>query len=334
MSNAATSLDELRDHRDHLIKEFENLNQNFVELFNNNYDKFFQLSFIISQLEQPLEEITQPLELYKDELVKLCKQYDDYIAIIDDKLNQLIETCKRKHIVARFIQLVKRRDQLERAFEDVDWTVGTQTTNQQQTRSIVQFDLLERVNIELYYLSKELEIIQPIDELHHIRKHFEASLSSRQKQLDTWFEGAFLEAVDLDNNFHIDLVVRTYEQKDAIKKLDSVFRNNVVRPYLSKLISDSNVIKDSSNLDTLFKQIEQFIENKTNLIRSDFAKQCCWQETLDLMERLTILYPLENLEELKKRHASTMVFLRRNNLNETQCKQVLDRFNLKSGNEK
>lgn len=243
----------LQQLKDLLIKHQQDLNQSSIELFNNNYDRFYKLSSVITSLKEPIQHLISPIEEFHSHLEQLCKGHDSYLEAINTKLSNLEETCKNKLVATKLIELIKRYDRIERQLESVDLTsiqfrrgksrtpkqsVHNQRSQTCNIRHTIVCDLLERINVEIFYLTKEVNAILPTsDELIPIKNNLMANLATRQQQLDIWFRGCFLEAIEIQDRELIDLSVRTYKQIDEWHKLDQIWQNYVVKPILDNVAS-------------------------------------------------------------------------------------------------
>lgn len=227
----------LKELRDRLIDHQEQLNQTSLELSNNSYDKFYKLSDLISRLADPLQELIHPLKTFHGQLSDLCSDHVSYVGQIDSYLNALEDTSRNKLLARRMIDLMKRRDRLEKLFELIDWSLkpvermyGPESPESRQesdhSKIQTQCDLLERVSIELHLLISEVRALKPSDdELITIKNSLENCLDERQSQQDSWFEKNFLKAVENQDRNFIDLVLRTYSARSALISLKQTWRS-------------------------------------------------------------------------------------------------------------
>lgn len=319
----------LNELRDRLHQQLSDLNQTSLELFNNSYDRFYKLSYIISCLAEPIQHLTDPIQTFRGQLGNLCQNHDAYISDINSKLNSLEDTNKNKALASKLIQLIKRRDRIESQIEKIDWSIKPIDRNsahlvtkaQQQALSQnyqietidykIKCDLLERVNVELFHLISEVRAIQPTHaKLNLIKRSLEATLQERQFQLDKWFESTFLRAIEANDKTIIDLIIRTYQQKDAICKLDSVWSNEVVKPYLNLVLVETQL---PTQVSQVYDLLDQFVKSKLQLIGADFVARSFWREVVESLDKLEKLYSLNELETFQKRYLETRKFLRKQN---------------------
>ena len=185
----------LNQVREHLLKHLQNLNQTSVELFDESYDRFFKLSHIIACLAEPIHQVVNPIQTYRNRIGDICHSHDNYIQEIDRKLFQLEETTKNKQLANLMIELIKRRDRIFRQIQRIDLRPSKQLDDEGSTNkptgpgqlSIedkIRYDTIERVHMELYYLSCEVSAIQPTnDELIPIRESLQSSIRDAMKTI-------------------------------------------------------------------------------------------------------------------------------------------------------
>lgn len=307
--------------RDCLVQHQQDLNQTSLELFNNSYDRFYKLSYIISCLSEPIHHLIDPLKEFRNRLADLCQRHDGYIDEINNKLSSLEDTCKNKELARLLIGLIKRRDRLEAQMSNIDWTLKPAQRNNLSSRDLsqtdtieykIKYDLLERINVELYHLTSEVRAIQPThDELTLIKKSLESNLDDRQNQLDQWFERSFLEAIESDDKPLINIIVQTYRQKDSIGQLDAVWRSKVVKPYLSLTLTNSQTSEQVGQIYTL---LDQFVKHQLDLIQAEFVSSSFWRDVIESLDKLESIYSLNELDSFLKRYNETKAFLDKQNV--------------------
>lgn len=346
----------LNELRNKLIQHQQDLNQTSLDLFNNSYDRFYKLSYIISCLAEPIKHLIDPLQNFRDQLNQLCQNHDNYVQSINNKLISLENTCKNKELAKHLISLIKKRDRIERQMENIDWSVRpinclslenstSPHSKLQESRGIdytVKCDLIERIHIELYHLICEVSAIKPThDELIPIKKSLEATLANRLSQFDNWFEGAFLEAVEWQDKAFIDLILTTYTQRNAIYRLDHVWRNKVIRPYLNLTLTETQL---SQQIHQTYELLRQFLKRQLDVIQAPFIVGSFWQEVVNSLDRLEKIYSLQELDTFQNRYVETRSFLSSQNdyilcesseigltqkeINEN-FRKIMEKFNLK-----
>lgn len=343
----------LQQLKELLIKHQQDLNQTSLELFNSSYDRFYKLSYIISCLAEPIQHLIDPIKDFHEHLKQLCTDHDSYLELIDSKLSSLEETTKNQQLAERLIELIGRHLRIEERMQSIDWSLRPEQSSisskesQRNNNSDIEFsvkcDLLERVNVELFYLSNEVQALLPTsDELIPIKKTLVANLDLRQQQLDNWSRSCFLEAIEVQDKNLIELIVRTYTQTEALHKLDTVWRQQVIRPYLNLTLAENHL--DVDKVNHTFELLKQFLSRQIELVGVDFVAKSFWQEVVSSMMHLDRLFALDKLETFLSRYNATRDFLsyqkahqpvetKANSLSDEQdhnTKMVLSRFHLKS----
>lgn len=308
----------LGELRQMLVQYQQDLNQNSLELFNNNYDRFYKLSYIISCLNEPIKHLTEPIVAFRERLGEVCENHDQYLKQINQRLSSLEDTSKNKLFCKRLVELTKRRDRIEEQVNCIDWSVRATDQTSLAGQSLaaardndIEFqskcDHLERVSVELYHLINEVQPIRPTnDELISMKRALEVSIEERQLQIDKWFEGAFLEAVELQDSTLIGLVVRTYQQKDALSRIDAVWRKRIVKPYINLTVTDSQL---TGQITQTYNLLLEFLKRNTELIESNFIVKSFWQEVVEALGKLDKVYSLNNLDTFKLHYEETRRFL-------------------------
>lgn len=186
----------LSDIREKLLQHQQDLNQSSLDLFNNSYDKFYKLSYIIACLAEPVQHLIDPLQSFKDQLSSICQNHNAYVDEISKKLALLEETSKNKELAKKLVELIKRRDRLEKQIGLIDWSYRPidHSEKSDNIEHKIKCDLIERVNTELFILISEAHAIQPThDELIPIKRSLELSLETRRCQLNRWLSGDSME---------------------------------------------------------------------------------------------------------------------------------------------
>jgi hypothetical protein len=180
----------LKQLRDQLVEHQQNLQKTSTEIFNNSYDKFFKLSQLINCLAEPIQNVINPIENYRNRLSQLCQDHDKYLREIDSKLIALEETSRNKLYANRFIALIMKRDRIFNQLNQLEWLKmeSRESIIEESNKSIegkVKYDTIERLAYELDYLSHEVQAIQPTsDELISIKKDLQSSIDEQQTLLD------------------------------------------------------------------------------------------------------------------------------------------------------
>lgn len=165
-----------------LVRQQQHITQTSYQLFNKNYDKFLELSYIITCLGEPLQQLINPLEKFRQELSDICQSQSDYLNEINTKLAALESVSINKMLARRLIELIRRRDRINKQLENIDWSQCQSDSDDH--KAIIHRDLLERIKIQLHYLTTEVSVIHPTDnELITIHNALKSSLHQLRQQI-------------------------------------------------------------------------------------------------------------------------------------------------------
>lgn len=330
--------------KDCLLSYQQDLNQNSLDLFNNNYDRFYKLSYFISCITDPIEHLNVPLSQFKQKLEELCQNHDNYLIKIDERLQAIDDLNRNKELARILIQHIKRHDRLEARMRQVEWPAKATKKLQQfdQVKLIeykIKCDLIERLSVEYYHLNSQINTIKPTrDELRLIKESLQSNIRGRQLELDNWFERTFLNAIELQDKQLIDLILPAYRQRDSVKSLLSVWRERVVQPYLDLTLTESQLL---SKAGQTYELLIQFLDNQIALMSDSSFIKCFWDQVVATLKKLVKIYLLDELGAFHKRYSETKTFLKQQNKYlgdksvpfsasdiENNCASVISRFNL------
>jgi len=298
------SLSELRDN---LLKRQQDLNQASIELFNTNYDRFFKLSHHIAGLNEPIENMLHPIQLYHDKLNELCQKHDAYLDRIDKNISLLESTSKNKFLAKILIKLIGRRNRIFEQLDQLKW-LNLQSIHglmeqydPKKLEQKIEFDSIERLTVELHHLYCETLALEPTrDELIPIKQSLESSISAKRAQLTTWFRQVFHEAVVNRNRHLIDFVLSTYNQiNDDYQELD-------IDKYFREHVNESLDIIATSMKEQPLTELEPGLDEHPFKVKIclDVFKQIlrCWSpdfyiEALDLNFAIMVYRILEKFSD-------------------------------------
>lgn len=248
----APSLEQLRDNLGLYLK---GLRAAMIDLINEDYADFVNLSANLVGLDQSIETIQRPLEQFRTEI-------EGIHSLIDENVLELRAQLEEKRQLREFqcsLQSLKKVYEISTKLERL-------ISNKLEGEEPAQAVDLERAALDLIQLkfhekhsishlnTDQKEKIQELEEkVHqHLRRLFNDSL---QQARDSAPE-------------HLERCLRIYITLDACAKAEQAFRDDVVAPYMSGIIGEQQLQNSPQGLAGIYSRILNFISlHMTDLLR-------------------------------------------------------------------
>lgn len=288
-----------------------------IELINEDYADFVNLSTKLVGLDESLQNLERPLLVYKDEVLaskqSLCQTWEC-----------LHETlARREHVYAQ-----------KTALQNLEHIIGTLNKVERllglsgdESEPELSGDLVERVAAEINYLnfcvskcqaSSFVEEMQPRLKLIGDRLH-----GSLESQL--------LEAIAQQNTEVLKRCLRIFATVDRVREAEALVRIRVIQPYLEPIITEQFVTNDPLGLQGMFHRVLRVIPEKLSqllLLTSgsrkaksssgqsekdfDFLVNSLWPEIVETIEEnIPFIFSAGNPDKFFVHYTSSLEFVER-----------------------
>ncbi|XP_055605357.1 conserved oligomeric Golgi complex subunit 2-like [Uranotaenia lowii] len=300
----AGSLEIIRDDLGIYLKV---LRSAMIELINQDYADFVDLSANLIGLDQQIGGIVSPLEKLKEEILVVKQALEGTMGGISECLEQKKDLRKYKkslQSLAKAQGALVKLDSLLKPSEGKEQEINPVLLERAALESIqLQFNIKfcnEFLNQEQMQLSKELK-------------------NSLLEQIKDYFLKT-LEKKDVDG---LERCLRIYCTLDECRTAEDVFKQEIVAPYMAKVISESSLQNSVQGLTGIYNQILDFISmNMKNLLALtkkngkvkgyDFVTNSFWTEVERRMEtNMSSIFAPGNPDSFYQKYKCTLEFLER-----------------------
>ncbi|GFQ81263.1 conserved oligomeric Golgi complex subunit 2 [Trichonephila clavata] len=294
-----------------------------IELLNKDYTDFVNLSSNLAGLDKSLKKLSLPLQALKTEIEVTKKTLDETLHTVTKMCFERVLNHDAKVLVHHLLTI---EDGLE--------NIRLMTSEKDQNPHDIQ--ILERVaftfNNVQYHMHKTKN--------HTIKNYAlkEEIFSNVAKNLEQNLQDVFLSLLSqnfssgvFSNNLihpnqieNLQKILRVYSVISKEKELENVFQISVVRPFMQKLVTQTNVTK--LGFEKVLQEILNFIPNACCdvlkltkginkdieiILGYDFLVNAVWPEIMNAFELISpvYLYSLGDPQQFHQNYCSVMKFL-------------------------
>ncbi|XP_023306109.2 conserved oligomeric Golgi complex subunit 2 [Lucilia cuprina] len=240
--------------RDNLGLYLKSLRASMIDLINEDYADFVSLSANLVGLDQSIDTIQNPLEKFRDEIAGIQNMIDENI----NEINAKLETKRQLRELKRNLQSLKKVYESSQKLEDL-------LANQLSGNQIKSVDL-ERAALELVQLKFNEKFCMEYlnaEQSNNIRK-LESSVHQKLRLL---FNES-LKSSSSTSTEPLERCLRIYITLDACSVAETVFKEDVVAPYMTDIISEHSLQQTPQGLAGIYSKVLNFISlYMTDLLR-------------------------------------------------------------------
>ncbi|CAD7092100.1 unnamed protein product [Hermetia illucens] len=296
----AASLEIMRDDLGIYLKV---LRSAMIELINEDYADFVNLSTNLVGLDHQINTIHTPVEQLGDEVLGV-KQ------VITDTMNEIKECLNQKKLLRQYKKNLKSLAKVYNSINKLTDLLGNQLSTE-DIRPVV----LERAALELVQLQFHVKFCS-----EYLDKAQAEKTESLHKDLLGKLREYFLKALKMDAD-SLERCLRIYATLDEYKAAETVFREDVVGTYMNTRISESKLQNSSQGLVGIYNQILDFISlhmkdlllltHHTDKVKGfNFLVNSFWQEVERRLElNLASIFAPGNPDSFYVKYKSTLDFL-------------------------
>ncbi|KAH8306175.1 hypothetical protein KR018_003276 [Drosophila ironensis] len=249
----APSLEQLRDNLGLYLK---GLRAAMIDLINEDYADFVNLSANLVGLDQAIETIQRPLEQFRTEIEGIHGLIDENVT----ELRAQLEEKRRLQAFKRSLQSLKRVYETTSKLQDL---IERKLSDEQVALQAVD---LERAALDLIQLKFHEK---------HCAKHLSEDQQEKIQRLETqlhrhlrrFFNDALAEARNAKPE-PLERCLRIYITLNACGQAERAFREDVVAPYMGGVIGEQQLQNSPQGLSGIYSKILNFISlHMTDLLR-------------------------------------------------------------------
>ncbi|KAK3718770.1 hypothetical protein QZH41_014037 [Actinostola sp. cb2023] len=323
INKGSVSLDVLKHDLEEYLKSLKHA---LIELINQDYADFVNLSTNLVGMDKSINNLSVPLGQLKEEVLLIRTELDETIASIEGKLDARSQLRQKKICMQHLLNITKSLEKIERllhgSLADGAFPMGNESEDESH--------LIERVASEFNQLQFYVTQSQGHPLVENIKFRIAAITMTLQKKL----EAAFEDGIQSGQFDLLARVLRTYAIIDKIRDAELLFNEVVVKPYMDRVISEHTLLSDPVNgLKDLYIKVLEFIpkyctnmiqitsgrlasedsslgEQRTAIRGYDFVVNAVWPEVVHLIEaRLSSIFAPGNADAFHKRYMTSMWFV-------------------------
>ncbi|EDO48495.1 predicted protein, partial [Nematostella vectensis] len=317
------SLEVLKTDLDEYLKALKHA---LIELINQDYADFVNLSSNLVGMDKGISNLSVPLGQLKEEVLMIRTELDNTIVSIEEKLDQRSQLRQKKVCMQHLLNITKSLEKIERLLKGslADDTADINEDSEDESH------LIERVASEFNQLQFYVTQSQGHPLVENIRWRIASITITLQKKL----EDAFQEGIKSNQFDLLARVLRTYAIIDKIKDAELLFREVLVKPYMNEVCSQAFLSDPENGLREIYTKILEFIpkycsnmlhitsggfsseetgphsEGRAAIRGFDFMVNSIWPEAVHLIEtRLSSVFAPGNPDAFHKKYRTSMWFV-------------------------
>lgn len=226
-----------------------------IELINEDYADFVNLSSDLVGLDQSIGKIQMPLQTLKDEITSVRTIIVDTMQSIDESLT----TKRLLHEQLRHVQsFIAARQSTAKLHKLLDNELCIDNDASATMNPI----MLERAAMELVRLKHDLtECESLVKRTQHVADELNQYDELRDRLLHK-IEVNFLRVLSTRNCEHLERCLQVYCTLGAYGTAEDLFRREIVAPYMHDVISETALQNSPHGLSGIYKQIVQFVDDR------------------------------------------------------------------------
>lgn len=307
--NAAT----LETMRDDLGIYLKVLRSAMIELINEDYADFVNLSSNLVGLDQSIDGIQSPLKSLKDEIITIRDTLDNTMQEVNECLDQ-------KRQLRDYLKSIQSLTSARKSMKNLKKLLAEQLCDDESLNPMV----LERAAMELVKLKYDLQFCQ-----HHINRMENPNgldkYDEMHDELLKKLENHFLRVMNDKKIDHLERCLRVYCTLGEYRAAEEIFRRKVVGVYMHNIISEISLQNAPQGLNGIYSQIIQFLNDQMRQILLltqfngsasatvqgfDFIINSFWIEVEQRIEtHMTSIFAPGNPDGFYQKYEHTIAFL-------------------------
>ncbi|XP_015776675.1 PREDICTED: conserved oligomeric Golgi complex subunit 2-like [Acropora digitifera] len=318
-------LDLLKANLDDYLKSLKHA---LIELINEDYADFVNLSTNLVGMDKNIFSLSVPLGQLKEEVLLIKSDLDGTVNAIETKLDERALLRKKKMCMQHLLNITKSLEKIERLMQ------GSRISQGGPSKELDRDDgsqLIERMASEFNQLQFYVTQSQGHPLVESIRGRIAAITSTLQKKL----EAAFQEGLRTGELNLLSRVLRTYAIIDKTRDAEMLFREVTVKRFMNEVIVEKALADDpSQGLYNVYNKVLEFVprhctslmnicsgrfvardmevfgEQRAGIRGFDFLVNAVWPEVVNLVEtRFGSIFAPGNPDSFHQKYTTTMWFI-------------------------
>lgn len=297
----------LEQIRDDLGLYLKTLRSEMIELINEDYADFVNLSANLIGLDKSIEDIGNPLIGLRNELVTIKSD----LQLSMEQIEKCLQDKAHLRRLQQSLESITRLNSTTQSLQQLLASAGDNSTAE-------EFIHLERIVGLLCHLNNYLQSCEKYlkpDQLHSVK-----ALNTQSMDLLKQFFLDTVRSQTTKNKKHLEVSLRLYSMLNATATAETIYRTEVLKPHLSKLISEQSLQNSPKGLTGIYDQIIEFMESDMKdllqLSRNvdeqnyDFLLHSFWPEVEHRLEvNMSSIFAPGNPNFFYQKYQSTVEFL-------------------------
>ncbi|KMZ03394.1 conserved oligomeric Golgi complex subunit 2 [Drosophila simulans] len=248
----APSLEQLRDNLGLYLK---GLRAAMIDLINEDYADFVNLSANLVGLDQNIKTIQQPLEQFRSDIESIH-------GLIDENVTELRAQLEEKRQLREFKRGLQSLKKVYETINKLQDLIDRKLSGEQPIKAVD----LERAALDLIQLK--------FHEKHcskHLSPEHQGKIEQLEGQLHQHLRRFFNDALSQARNSapeSLERCLRIYITLNACDQAECAFREDVVAPYMTGVIGEQQLQNSPQGLAGIYSKILNFISlHMTDLLR-------------------------------------------------------------------
>jgi len=239
---ANSSLERVRDDLGIYLKV---LRSSMIELINQDYADFVNLSTNLVGLDQRIEtELRDPLKAYQQQIVKVEHAFQSVLSQLQEKL-RLKSDLHQKRILLQNLQHISL------TLNKIERLLGNGNDD-------VTGEVVERVAVDIHHLNHCMTKCPPDSSFY---KATRPRLDAVCDRLHASMESQLLEAVRDKNKVSLKRFLRVYSTVDRIKDAENLVRKKIVAPQVEEIVTERSLSSDPQGLKGVLQRCLKIVSN-------------------------------------------------------------------------
>ncbi|XP_054154324.1 conserved oligomeric Golgi complex subunit 2-like [Oppia nitens] len=332
-NRSKVTLEQLKDDLSSYLKV---LKTSMIELINEDYNDFINLSTNLMGFDKAINNLSQPLVQLRDQSAKIEEQFSERITQLESLRQRLQCIRLNKNQLNKLISITKDIETADKWFIDYINCVHNSDDNHRMNMSSLEKIALLVMKIEIQLKAIDLNI--PL-----IRNQLIPRITTLSNDLKSRLESGFFSAIANVDQQELNSIVRIYSLNGKQTELETIFRQKVVKPYMNEIICETFLQK--YGIKQFFDEIIEFIDLKCELIvalnetNGSFMINSVWSEICNcLVVRTPSLFSVGNPDVFHRHYCLTTdfidrfiekSFITRNDLiRDNHYKELMNKFNV------
>lgn len=296
--------------RDDLGIYLKVLRSAMIELINEDYVDFVNLSSNLIGLDQSINGIQVSLSQLKEEILTVK-------SILTDTMTDLSNCLDEKKLLKNHLNSIRCVAKVRAAIRNLESLLGDKLC--ESDGSLANPVILERAALELIQLEFDMQFCGNLIE----KSQGQNRMTELNRKLMTKLETYFLSMLNRNHFDGIEKSLQIYGTLDEFHSAEEIVRKHIVAPQMHSIISESSLQNCPKGLPGIYAQIIDFIQTKMTILLKltlvdggkvkgfNFIVNSFWQEIEKRIEtHMSSIFAPGNPDLFYQKYKSTIDFLK------------------------